>query len=371
MSDSRSDHDAYISDPARLAEWLAACAPSAPLALDTEFERQRTYFAQLCLVQIACAGRIALVDTLALDNLQPLVTILAEPGRRKLLHAARQDLEVLYFAGLRTIEPLSDTQIAAALAGFDEQIGYAELVHQVLGITLDKSQTRTNWRQRPLSAQQLHYAAEDVRHLAALDTALGERLAALGRTEWLAEECRELCAPTLIDPPVADAWQRVKGLPALDAEAFARGVALARWREQRARDRDLPRGWVLKDAEILALAAAAPASRSELAAVLADNPAFVRKHAESVLEVMRERLDEDDPARGAQSGGPPSAAARQRAKACAARVRTRAAELGIGPSLLLTRRDIERLVAGQVPPRATAGWRAALLADVIDEFGSL
>ncbi len=369
MSDSRSDSYVYLSDPAHLAEWLGACEPAAPLALDTEFERQRTYFAQLCLVQIACEGRIALLDTLALDSLDPLVAILAEPARRKLLHAARQDLEVFYFAGVHVAAPLVDTQIAAALAGFDEQIGYAELVQQVLGITLDKSQTRTNWRQRPLSAQQLHYAADDVRHLAALDAALGERLAVLGRTAWLAEECRELGAPALIDPPVADAWQRVKGLPALEPEAFARGVALARWREQRARERDLPRGWVLKDAEILALATAAPGSRSEIASVLADNPAFVRKHADAVLEVMHGGLAEDDPARGAHAGGPPSAAARQRAKACAAQVRARAAELGIGASLLLTRRDIERLVAGQVPSRAIAGWRAPLLADVIDAFG--
>jgi len=369
MSESHNEHFEYLTDAASLADWLGACEPAAPLALDTEFERQRTYFAQLCLVQIACAGRIALLDTLTLEDLQALAAILGDPGRRKLLHAARQDLEVLYFAGVRIAAPLTDTQVAAALAGFDEQIGYAELVQQVLGITLDKSQTRTNWRQRPLSAEQLHYAAEDVRHLAALDAALGERLAALGRTAWLAEECRALSAPTLLDPPVADAWQRVKGLPALEAEAFARGVALARWREQRARDRDLPRGWVLKDAEILALATAAPTSRGDLAAVLAENPAFVRKHADTVLEVMRGGLMEDDPARGAQSGGPPSAAARQRAKACAARVRARAAELGIGASLLLARREIDRLVAGQVPPRATAGWRAPLLADLVDEFG--
>ena len=370
MSDSRSEHFDYLTDPASLADWLGACEPAAPLALDTEFERQRTYFAQLCLVQIACAERIALLDTLALDDLEPLAGILADPARRKLLHAARQDLEVLHFAGVAIAAPLVDTQIAAALAGFDEQIGYAELVQRVLGITLDKSQTRTNWRQRPLSALQMHYAADDVRHLAALDTALGERLAALGRTAWLTEECRELSAPALLDPPVEDAWQRVKGLAAVDGAGFARGVALARWRERRARERDLPRGWVLKDAEILALAGAGPCSRAELAAVLTDNPAFVRKHADTVLDLMRVGLADDDPARGAQPGGPPSVADRQRAKACAARVRARAAELGIGASLLLTRRDIEHLVAGQVPSRAAAGWRAPLLADVVDEFGS-
>ena len=134
----------------------------------------------------------------------------------------------------------------------------------------------------------------------------------LGRTAWLTEECRELSAPALLDPPVEDAWQRVKGMAAVDGAGFARGVALARWRERRARERDLPRGWVLKDAEILALAGAGPCSRAELAAVLTDNPAFVRKHADTVLELMRVRSRRRRSGawcaarRSAERGGPPA-----------------------------------------------------------------
>ncbi|MEQ8492764.1 MAG: ribonuclease D, partial [Gammaproteobacteria bacterium] len=199
MSHHPTSAFAYLAEPGAIAAWLAGCDPQAPLAIDTEFERQRTYFARLCLVQIACAERIALIDTLAVDDLTPLAGVLAAPGRCKLLHAARQDLEVLYHAGLVLGPPLVDTQVAAALAGFDEQIGYAELVRELLGVTLDKSQTRTDWRQRPLSERQLHYAADDVRHLAALDAALGERLAALGREAWLEEECRTLADPALYD----------------------------------------------------------------------------------------------------------------------------------------------------------------------------
>ncbi|MEQ8661754.1 MAG: HRDC domain-containing protein, partial [Gammaproteobacteria bacterium] len=329
-----------------------------------------TYFARLCLVQVACAQRIAVIDILALDGPVVLAAALATPARVKLLHAARQDLEVLHFAGLGLAAPLVDTQVAAALAGFDEQIGYAELVRELLGITLDKSQTRTDWRQRPLSARQLQYAADDVRHLDALGAALRERLEALGRTPWLDEECAGLADPAVYDPPLRDAWQRVKGLAGAPPAAFAAGVLLARWREERARERDLPRGWVLKDAELLALAHAAPRNLAELAALLTDNPAFVRRHGDAVLAVLGGGLAADDDAVQAVSAGPPSPAQRQRAKDCAARVRACAESLGISPAVLLTRREIERLVAGQAPARAVRGWRAAPLAAIVAEFGT-
>src|SRR5690606_30849740 len=136
----------WITDEGALLAWGAAVAPGSWLAIDTEFERQRTYFAELCLVQLATPGRIACVDVLAFAASPGLAALFGRTDVRKTLHAARQDLEVLHQAGAPLAAPLFDTQIAAALIGCNEQIGYADLVRELLGIEIDKSQTRTDWR---------------------------------------------------------------------------------------------------------------------------------------------------------------------------------------------------------------------------------
>ncbi|MCP5198569.1 MAG: ribonuclease D [Gammaproteobacteria bacterium] len=366
MPDSSPENHLLITDAAELASWCAAAPPAATVAFDTEFERQRTYYAELCLAQAAVDGRVACIDPLGMADLAPLGGLLGDSRRRLVMHAARQDLEVLYQAGVPCTATLADTQVAAALAGFHEQIGYADLVLQLLGYELDKSQTRTDWRRRPLSARQLAYAADDVRHLEAVEANLRERLAGLGRLHWYAEDCAALADPALYAPPVELAWERVKGLAGLAPPARAGAVALATWRETRAQSRNLPRNWVLKDAELLAIAAAAPATPGQLAAALPDNPAFVRRHGDEALAIVREA----DPALAAQVDvrPPPDAAARQRIKACAAAVRERAEGLAIAPAVLLTRREVEQIVAGQVPERVAEGWRGEVLADLVDAY---
>ena len=312
--------------PRGLQAWCANARAASLVSLDTEFERQRTYFAQLCLVQIAVADSVACIDPLAGLELEPLFDFLAAPSRTKIFHAGRQDLEVLHFAGGSLEAPLIDTQLAAALAGFAEQIGYADLVSQLLGVTLDKSQTRTNWQQRPLTEKQLHYAADDVRYLGAVHNELVLRLKTLGRLHWLQEDCAALNAPELIDPPPDRAWQRVKGLVGVHDRAFARGAALAHWREQCARENDLPRGWVLKDAEVVMLALQAPNDERALAAVITDQSALVRRSGEAILEVLQAAGNDAPPVRPQA----PDAAMRQVVKQLGTKVRARALELGVG-----------------------------------------
>ncbi|MGE0485359.1 MAG: ribonuclease D [Gammaproteobacteria bacterium] len=355
-----------ITDSAALARWCSGLPAAAAIAFDTEFERQRTYYAELCLAQAAVAGQVACIDPLSMDSLAPLGSLLGDGARRLVMHAARQDIEVLLQAGLPCAATLADSQVAAGLAGFHEQIGYADLVQQLLGHALDKSQTRTDWRQRPLSARQLAYAADDVRHLEEIEALLRERLLALGRLHWYAEDCAALADPALYAQPPALAWERVKGLPALAATAQASAVALASWRETAAQQRNLPRNWVLKDAELLALAGAAPRTIEALAAVLPDNPAFVRRHGAEVLERLRDV--EPGLADAVTTRPPPDSATRERIKACAAAVRGCAEGYGIAPALLLTRREIEALVAGQLSTRLRDGWRGEVLGDIVQRF---
>ncbi|TLY64117.1 MAG: ribonuclease D [Gammaproteobacteria bacterium] len=170
-----------------LAALAARLAAEPRVGLDTEFLRERTYRAQLCLVQLSSPGDAACVDPLALTDLTPLAGVLASSAVIKVMHASRQDLEVL-MPSTGLVRPVFDTQIAAALTGLPAQIGYAEAVRRLLGQQLAKSHTRTDWSRRPLSSEQLEYALDDVRYLLPLAARLEEELGRLGRLEWLAEE---------------------------------------------------------------------------------------------------------------------------------------------------------------------------------------
>jgi len=201
-----------LDEPARFTDRMEALAEAASLAVDTEFVRERTYFPRLCLVQVAEAGRVSLVDTLALEDLGPLEALLGRRSAVKVLHAARQDLEVLMPVTGTPTGPVFDTQIAAALLGFPPQVGYADLVRQLLGVELPKGHARTNWAARPLREEQLAYAADDVRYLGPVAAALTGRLRAAGRVAWLEEDCAAVSDPALYRNEPADAWRRVKGL---------------------------------------------------------------------------------------------------------------------------------------------------------------
>ncbi len=368
MSSKPAPDFEVIVDNAALTAWCDNAAGASFVAVDTEFERQRTYFAELCLIQVAAGGSLACVDTLADLDLQILFQYFADDARTLMIHAARQDLEVLHFAGATRLAPLSDTQLAAALAGYAEQIGYADLVRQLLGVDLDKSQTRTNWRQRPLTSRQLHYAADDVRYLGAVHDALLGELDAAGRLAWFREDCRGLHDPESIDPPVELAWQRLKRIDGMPEAAFARAIALATWREREARARNLPRSWVLADPALHALAIQAPRDREALAVVLDGNAAFVRRDGEALLATLAaaDRSDAAAPAREPPLG----IEQRQCVKRINANTRDIAAQLGINPSALLTRREMEQMVRGQVPPRLVQGWRSEVLGGLVKEFCS-
>ena len=366
MTKSPQSDDWFISTSEELVRACAALNASAWLAIDTEFERSRTFYAELCLLQIAAPGLICCIDPLAPIALTPLIKLLNEYSGVKVLHAARQDLEVLYaLTGQVLSAPVFDTQIAAALVGFADNIGYADLVSQILGVALDKSQTRTDWRQRPLTPAQLSYAADDVRYLDGVAVVLRERLAQLGRSEWLVEDCTALLNPTTYVQPVTSAWQRIKGIGALTAGAFARAIALASWRESMAREQNLPRGWVLKDNELLDIAVGAPTSASELAAIGGTAAiGLLRRHREAVIELLHQPTLEPTPL-------PPrrlNAAGRALGKNLSAKAQAIAQDLAIAPTVLVARRELDGLIRGEMPARLQTGWRRTVLAPLLAEI---
>ncbi len=348
-----------VNTPEGLVTLCSRLRSAAWLALDSEFMRERTYYAQLCLLQVATPDVLACVDPLAMD-IAPLLDLIYAPERLKIVHAARQDLEVLYDIRGAVPSNIFDTQIAAAYLGFDDQIGYGALVEAICGVTLAKAHTRTNWAQRPLSDAQLRYAEDDVRYLGAIHAHLSEELNRRGRREWPQAEFTALTDPKLYRNDPADAWRRVKNGYQLDAAGQVRLRELCVWREQRARALNLPRSWVVRDPLLYELARRAPAGPAALAAIEGmDTPTVERHGAElsAVLERVR-----DFPAVAVWTE--PPQLTRPQAECCKRimeRVRERAREQEVSAGLLATRREVERLVLGDSDIPLLHGWRRELV----------
>jgi ribonuclease D len=345
---------APIADSAALAAAVADIAPHESLGLDTEFMRERTYYAQLCLLQLGTTDLAVCVDPLAIDTLDALRPLMRAPALCKILHAARQDLEVLAPV-VGPVSPVFDTQVAAALVGFPAQIGYADLVRELLGVELHKSQTRTDWSRRPLSAAQLDYALDDVRHLPPLREALGERLGRLGRRAWFDEEMEQIGTESLAVEP-DEAWMRIRAFADLDPDRQRLAQLLAAWRETRAMQADRPRGWILPDPALRDLVLQGPRDMAALER-LRELPAGIREN--SGAQLLEQIRAADLPLLLAPL--PQRRRPDQQQLDTVARLveitRRSAATLAVAPEILATRREMERLAGGHRDGAVLSGWR--------------
>ncbi|MDX1605436.1 MAG: ribonuclease D [Candidatus Competibacterales bacterium] len=360
----------YVDTPAALSELCRALQGRDWLALDTEFIREKTYYPKLCLIQLGADDLVACVDPLALDDLAPLWARLYDPAVTKVLHAAQQDLEIFTQLRGRPPGPVFDTQIAATLLGQGEQVGYATLVQQVLGVELDKSQVRTDWSRRPLSAEQLAYAAADVSHLRALYRHQLEALERLGRTEWLAEDFAALLEPTRYQVDPDQAWSRIKGAIRLKPRQLAVLQLLAAWREREAIRRDRPRRWIVDDNLLLDLARLQPTESKALERLRGLDAERERRYGAVLLETIA-AARELPSAQWPQAPQRTVLAPEQEAliDVLTAIVRHCAEHHGVSPGSLCGRRDLERLLQGEDIP-LLHGWRRALAGDTVQAFRS-
>jgi len=351
-----------ITTAAALEELAAQLAALPRVGLDTEFLRERTYRAQLCLVQLSGGGgAAACVDPLALTDLGPLTRLLTAPGVEKVMHASRQDLEVLLpLSGLTT--PVFDTQIAAGLAGLPAQIGYAELVRRLLGQELAKSHTRTDWSRRPLSPEQVAYALDDVHYLLPLAGHLEEQLARLGRSAWLREELAGLQDARALQVDPEEAWRRVKGLQGLDPGRTRLLRTLAAWRERAATEHDRPRGWILDDAVLRDIVLQVPRTAAQLEAIPQMPPGVAkRRSAELLALVAQAAIPEPPPDPPGRARPDPVRTAL--VKKLATLAQAVAGELQLAPEVLATRRDLEYLADGGRDGAVLRGWRRAVVGE--------
>jgi ribonuclease D len=347
-----------VQERTALAELCEHFASSRWIALDTEFTRESTYYAKLGLLQLATEDTVVCIDPLAVDLL-PVLDLLYQPTIIKVLHSGRQDLEVLYDLRRDIPRPLFDTQIAAALLGHPAQIGYAALVESITGVKLAKLHTRTNWEARPLSAEQLHYAGDDVRYLRDVYHELDKQLRNHGRLDWLTQECQTLADPALYRNDPETAYLRLNPGHAVAAAAQPLLKALAAWRERTAQARDRPRGWIAPDAALIEIARAMPSDREALGRLPQTSAAIVRTHGDALLDLVRaaraapaERLWAD--------ARPTTSAEQDLARRMLARVSAVAQKENIRPEVIATRRAVHALMRDR-SGALTKGWRRELI----------
>ncbi|HRY18029.1 MAG TPA: ribonuclease D [Candidatus Competibacteraceae bacterium] len=362
MSEANEHNLHYIVDQPALVEFCAGLSNTPWLALDTEFIREQTFYPQLCLIQIASANGLACIDPLALPSLEPLLDVLYNPAVIKILHAAYQDLEIFYHLRGAVPVPVFDTQLAALVLGYGNQVGYASLVQQMLNVELHKEHTRADWRYRPLAPEWLAYAIDDVRYLPELYQRQQATLAERGWLAALSEDFAALTNPDRYQPHPQEAWRRVRGHQRLRGVQQAVLRALAAWREEQASRHDRPRRWILSDAVLLNMAQRMPNNIEDLARIHGLPSTTLRRHGEALLkQIMAARTE---PAGQWPTVQPHrlrlTAKQAARVDELLNRITARANQYGIPPQALATQRDVEQWLTRQDSP-FSHGWRAAVL----------
>ncbi|MGI0117734.1 ribonuclease D [Zooshikella sp. RANM57] len=280
----------WVDTPAALEAMVADCLAADVIALDTEFERSHTFFAQPCLIQLCDGQKVYLLDPIAIADLTPLATLLVEPRIIKVLHACSEDLQLLQRAVQQLPQPLFDTQLAAALVGLGNSVGYQRLVAEVLGMSLGKAETRSDWQERPLTPAQQQYAIDDVWYLHQLYYALCKQLDVLGRRQWVLDDGTALCAEYQVATAVSEYYRQVKQAWRLYPQELAILQALATWREQQLLVRDIPRNHLLGDQLLWLIARRKPRYKAQLATIKGIKASVIKRDGDAILSCVKQGL---------------------------------------------------------------------------------
>ena len=359
----------WVDTDDKLEALCARLSVEPVIALDTEFMRTDTFHPKLALIQLSDGHDCWLIDVLRIDTYNPLKALLENPQRVVILHACAEDVEVLEHALAISLGNIFDTQIAAGIVNIGYSMGYARLLERLMGIDLDKQQTRSNWMARPLSAEQLRYAGDDVIYLHRMQTMLNEKLDQLDRWSWLDAETRAVIDMVAGRKNVEDYYQRVKGAYRLSADSLRLLRRLCIWREARARELDRPRGHILKDPVLLELAISQPKNKAHLSTIEGFYNRDITRYGDSIISEIVAVNDDPELATLPQ---PLSRAANTELKA----VRTVLSEVArtedVPVEYLASKKELEsilRSVESGVPAwpqRLCESWRARLVKPAIE-----
>lgn len=356
----------YLATSDDLARFAETARQAPAIGIDTEFMRERTYFARLCLIQVSLADSTAIIDPLAIDDLEPFFDVLSDERVVKVLHAGSQDLEIFFRLMGKTARPVFDTQVAATLAGFPQQVGYGAIVRELLGVELEKGDTFTDWARRPLTRTQVEYAHNDVLYLLPVFERLRHALERDERMGWLERDFARMADPATYEVVPSEQWRRLKRVSALNRRQLGVAREVAAWRETEAQRRDVPKRWLLSDESAIEISRRMPKDPGELAAVRGVGDKLPRSlYAEVVRAVERGLAVPDSEL--------PAIERRRRVAAAdvegavdlmVALVRLRAREHGVAMPILASRDELERLAAGETEGHVLLdGWRREIVGE--------
>jgi ribonuclease D len=354
-----------ITTTRQLADACARLAQHPFVTVDTEFQRESTYYPKLCVAQMASTEEALVVDALdeSLD-LGPFFELMANPQVLKVFHAARQDIEICWHEAQMIPAPLVDTQVAAMVLGYGDSISYEQLVQRITGDSLDKSNRFTDWTRRPLTEAQLAYAVSDVTHLRDVYFKLAADLEARGRTDWMREEMSVLTSPDTYRLEPEHAWERLKTRVRKPKE-LAVLMEVAAWREREAQTRDVPRGRVLKDDVLGDIAIQAPTTIERLASLRSLPRGFERsKWGEAILEAVQRGLARDPKALPSLARAKPALNGQATVELLKVLLRMTSERHGVAAKVIATVDDLDRIAADdQADVPALSGWRRELFGE--------
>lgn len=349
----------FIDTPEKLESYCETIKNSQWLALDTEFIRERSYYPKFCLLQVCDGESAACIDPLQIEDLDPILQIIYDTKITKVFHAAHQDLEIFFHLWGKLPGPIFDTQLAASITGHGEQIGYAKLVQAILKVNLPKDHSRTDWSMRPLDEHQLDYAYDDVIYLEQLYKILHQQIEDYGRSDWLDDEYAHFNNPATFQIEAVDAWKKVKGRQHLKGVQYAVLQALAGWRENRAVNADRPRRWILKDEVLVDLSKRMPAKENALFKIRGLEKTTIAKHGAELLSLIEnaKAIPSDQWPSDKKTVRRLTAEEEALSDVMMAALRLIAGENNITPSAIASRKDIEKLIAGEHDIDLLEGWR--------------
>lgn len=347
-----------ITEQKALESFCTQMQNSDYVTVDTEFIREKTYYPKLCLIQIAGKNAAAAIDPLAEGiDLTPVFALMQQEALTKVFHAARQDIEIFYLLSGQMPAPIFDTQVAAAVCGYGDSVGYEALVQDIVGQSLDKSSRFTDWSARPLTEKQLTYALSDVTHLRTIYEKLKDKVESRDRAAWIEEEHAYLTTPALYNIDPADAWKRLR-YGHMRAKNLAVLRELAAWREVQARKSDVPRGRIVKDDVLVELALAAPRKEEDISRLRSIGGGLSKSRVSDVLACVEKALALP------QSEWPQASKHRRHPENITSALamlqlllKVQADKHDVASSMIATKEDLEAIALGGQDLATGHGWR--------------
>ena len=379
MTQAHSSADGYdlITTESQLGALVDRLAAHSHVAFDTEFVSEHTYRSQLCLIQVAAPDTLAVIDTLKVRELDPFWRLLTEPGRTTVVHAGREEMGFILQAIKARPSSLFDVQVASGLVDHDYPAGYASIVRRFLNLPTNKGETRTDWRQRPLTPAQLEYALDDVRHLEKLWKKLEGKLASSGRTAWMEDEM-QAWQNDVEESFIRKRWRRVSGLSGLSRRELAIARELWHWRDSVAESRDMPPKRVLRDDLLVELCKRKSADERQISAIRGMQRSDLRHILHGLSEAIGRGLelpDEECPGGEKHRAPPPQLAVLGQFLATAVAGVCR--QMYLAPALVGTSSDMRDLLAYKLgywddeddrAPLLASGWRAEVVGSLVDDL---